>query len=479
MRISSTARTTRLPQVAGYFYPDEPDLCAAQVRRFLDAAPEYPEFEPKMIIAPHAGHVYSGPIAATGYKTLAARKSPIRRVVLLGPAHRVPFRGLVTTTADLWRSPCGDVTIDGAGRDLLIARRLVRPFEEGFSGEHSLEVHLPFLQAVLDDFSLVPILVGEASFAEVATCMDALWQDEGTVFVISSDLSHFHDYDTARRLDENTRVAIENLHEERLDGEAACGYRIIGGALLQARKHDLRATCVDLRNSGDTAGDRSRVVGYGAFVFEDAETARLARSDRERLIETASTALARRIDEGRGAAAQTRGTGRESPALRAWRATFVTLKKEKGLRGCIGTIAPQQALLDDVAANAVRAGFGDPRFPPLTRRELANLDVEISILSTPRPMTLADRADLLGQLRPFRDGLILEDGGRRGLFLPAVWESLPMAEDFLDHLFLKAGLAPDHWSRSLRFLRFTAEKFGGRLCMPAATGIRGEPIHNG
>ncbi len=454
----STTANIRAPQMAGHFYPAEAGSCAGQIKRFLDDALPVSVSAPQIIIAPHAGHVYSGPIAATAYKTLAAHETPPRRIVLLGPAHRVPFRGLAVSDADYWATPLGDIRVDRDGAGRLVGDELAREYEDGFLGEHSLEVHLPFLQSVLSDFVLLPVLVGDASYSQVSAAIDALWADD-TVFVVSSDLSHFLDYDTARARDARTRAAIETLDETMLDGEAACGCRIVGGALLQAKQRDLRVTGVDLRNSGDTAGDKARVVGYGAFVFEAAARARLSDDDRGELLAAAATAL----DEAaaNGGAVKPGSPTTTSYALSARRASFVTLKKDGKLRGCVGSVRPVRSLIEDVAANAVRAGFGDSRFPALTRDELERLDVEISILSHPRQMRFSDDGDLVRQLRPGVDGLILQDGEQRGLFLPAVWESLPSPVDFVAHLIQKAGLPRYHWSDSLRVFRFSAEKFGG------------------
>ena len=320
-------------------------------------------------------------------------------------------------------------------------------------------MQLPFLQRVLDDFSIVPILVGDASYDEVAEILEAFWGGPETLILISTDLSHFHDYDAARRLDGETARRIELMQPEKIDGECACGYMGLGGALKRARELDLRVTALDVRNSGDTSGTRDRVVGYGAFAMEYAESARLSDDDRARLLDAARAALAFGVENGRSMTAALDAD--LSPALRAMRASFVTLRIAGELRGCCGTIAAREPLLQDVAANAYKAGFEDPRFGPVTAADLAAVDIGISVLSTPRPIRFADEADLLRQIRPDRDGLILEDGDRRGVFLPSVWERFPNAAQFVDQLKRKAEVAPDHRPDSLRVFRFTAESFGG------------------
>ena len=450
--------TVRQPEVAGAFYPADPGACADQVTRCLDGARPAPPGEPKVIVVPHAGHVYSGPIAGTAYAPLAKRNDRIRRVVMLGPTHRVGFAGVAITSADAWASPLGVVPVDWPTMKPLLTRPGFRVADAVFAHEHCLEVQLPFLQRVLDDFAIVPILVGDASYDDVAEVLEALWGGPETLILISTDLSHFHDYDAARRLDGETARRIELMQPEKLDGERACGYRGLGGALKRAQALDLKVTALDVRNSGDTSGTKDRVVGYGAFAMEYAESARLSDDDRARLLDAARATLAFGVENGRPMPA---APDADLPSsLKAMRASFVTLKIAGQLRGCCGTVMAQEPLSLDVAANAYKASFDDPRFGPMTTAELGGVDVNISVLSTPRPIRFADEADLLRQIRPDRDGLILEDGDHRGVFLPSVWERFPDARQFVDQLKRKTDVAPDHRSDDLRVSRFTAESFG-------------------
>ena len=302
-----------------------------------------------------------------------------------------------------------------------------------------------------------PILVGDARPAEVAAVLKALWGGPETLILISTDLSHFHDYETARRLDAGTARLVELMRPERIDGERACGHRALGGALARARALDLRVTALDVRNSGDTHGGKERVVGYGAFAMEYAEAARLSDGDRARLLDAARAALAFGAENGRPMRA--RIAGGLSPALTAMRASFVTVRVGGKLRGCWGSVTAREPLLLDVVANAYKAGFEDPRFGPVAKEELADAAIGVSVLSTPRRIRCADEADLVQRLRPDRDGLIMQDGERRGLFLPSVWERVPRPAQFVRQLKRKAGLSPDHWSETVRVFRYTAESF--------------------
>ena len=260
----------RPPAVAGRFYPANPAELRRMVENFLSEvkAPDGPS--PKAIIAPHAGYIYSGPIAASAYAQLAPARDAVKRIILLGPSHFVAFDGLAATDATAFATPLGTVPVDTAAiRDLCSRLPQVSVREEAHADEHSLEVQLPFLRVVLAGFKIVPLLVGEASDDEIAAVIEALWGGDETRFVISSDLSHYHDYQTAQATDSETANVIESLDAKKLRGDLACGCRPICGLLNAAKERRMRCRAVDLRNSGDTSGDRDRVVGYGAFVFTE------------------------------------------------------------------------------------------------------------------------------------------------------------------------------------------------------------------
>lgn len=257
----------REPAVAGMFYPADAVELRNMVNQFLTAAKSIAA-SPKAIIVPHAGYIYSGVVAASAYKSLESIRDQIKRVVLLGPSHRVAISGLALSSADYFTTPLGAVPVDKQAASLLSDLPQVRVFDDTHALEHSLEVQLPFLQQVLDEFTLVPLVVGEASAEQVAEVIERLWDGPETLIVISSDLSHYQDYSTAQQLDAATCRAIETLHPEEIGYHDACGRNPVNGLLIAARHHGLKATTVDLRNSGDTAGPRDQVVGYGAWIFE-------------------------------------------------------------------------------------------------------------------------------------------------------------------------------------------------------------------
>jgi AmmeMemoRadiSam system protein B len=258
--------TIRQPAVAGSFYPSDPVVLRAMLSDFLEAArTDLPA--PRAMIVPHAGYIYSGPVAATGYARLLNSPGVYTRVVLLGPAHRVAFSGLAATSDFAFATPLGKVPVDTAAISRLTELPQVSVLDEAQRLEHSLEVHLPFLQVTLGAFSLVPLVVGDATAGEVCEVLEMEAAVPCTLFVISSDLSHYHDYATATRMDNETSRRIEALDHTGIGYGQACGRNPVSGLLLYAKHHSLSVETIDLRNSGDTAGPRDQVVGYGTYVF--------------------------------------------------------------------------------------------------------------------------------------------------------------------------------------------------------------------
>ncbi|MCX4187054.1 AmmeMemoRadiSam system protein B [Methylophaga sp. OBS4] len=253
--------------VAGLFYPADTDTLNHIIANELDKSVSSTPLTPKALIVPHAGYVYSGAIAASAYRYLKPLKHTISRVVLIGPSHRVPFDGLAVSGADWFETPLGLVAVDRHASSSIMSIEGVHVLEHAHAREHSLEVQLPFLQYLLDDFKIVPVVAGHASPQLVAQVLESLWGGPETLIVVSSDLSHYLNYDTAREIDAETSEAIINLDNHLIDGYHACGSVGINGLLLYARRHQLHGQVLDLRNSGDTAGKKDSVVGYGAYLF--------------------------------------------------------------------------------------------------------------------------------------------------------------------------------------------------------------------
>jgi len=270
MQLSSVQENKiRPPAVAGQFYPADTLQLQSLLDEMFQSARTSHLGHVKALIAPHAGLIYSGPVAASAYQTIANQADQIRRVVLLGPSHRVGFHGIANPTANEFETPMGLVHIDQTAIQKISALPQVMPLDQAHAAEHSLEVQLPFLQALLDEFLLVPLVVGDCPPKQVAEVLEMLWGGDETLIVVSSDLSHYNPYEIARAQDEHTSQAIVQLQPEAIGYEDACGRNPVNGLLMAARQHGLQPHLVDLRNSGDTAGPRDRVVGYGAYAFTD------------------------------------------------------------------------------------------------------------------------------------------------------------------------------------------------------------------
>ena len=462
--------THRPPAVAGSFYPADAATLAQDVNRYLAAVPPAPTFSAersnnlKALIVPHAGYIYSASTAARAYALIGSRAGHISRVVLLGPCHRVAINGLAVPSVSAFETPLGNIPIDQDAIASLADLPQVSVNDAAHAQEHSLEVQLPFLQASLGQFKLIPLAVGRSSATEVAQVIDRLWGGDETLIVISSDLSHFHPYAEACRIDGATVARIAALQQLN-DFEQACGALPINGIIAVAQRRGLSIHLLGHCNSGDTAGDKQRVVGYAAFALclpaagksDDTDSRLDEAAGDDAALGTALLARARNAISAHFQQALIPETAHA--ALAAPGATFVTLTQNGTLRGCIGSLEAHRSLEQDVRANALAAALRDPRFAPLGLDELARTRVEVSLLTAPEPCEFTDEADALARLRPHIDGVILIAGSRRSTFLPQVWEQLPSPRAFMAHLKQKAGLPADYWSPEVRLLRYGVRKW--------------------
>ncbi|MCC9625738.1 AmmeMemoRadiSam system protein B [Thalassospira sp. MA62] len=475
----------RPPAVAGTFYPADAELLRSEIDGLMGAAlqsdiAQHETATPKAIIVPHAGLMFSGSLAALGFATVRALKDTIKRIVIIGPAHRMAFQGIALARADQFATPLGTMRCDLPALQKALALPHVQMLDEAHTLEHGLEIELPFIQRLFGehaDIGIVPLLVSRCSPRQVHEVIEKLWGGPETLIVISSDLSHFHDYDTAQRMDARTRSLIENFDAENIDTSDACGALPVAGMLLSARKHAMSVETLGMHNSGDVTGDKSRVVGYGAWTIYDdpaktkgidmdfaTATEGLITAHGTEMLDLCRRSILHALSQG----APLHPSPREvSAALSVPGASFVTLKKAGQLRGCIGSVIAHRDLAGDLCENAFKAGFRDPRFGALQQGELNDdLELSISVLSPPQDFPFESEADLIAKLTPFEDGIILGDGNHRGLFLPQVWDQLPAPKDFLTHLKRKAGLPADYWSPTLRAQRFVTRGISSRDVAP-------------
>lgn len=439
------------PVVAGTFYSDDAWELSTQVDRFIDGAPGMPKTSEIFgLISPHAGYVYSGPCAAHGYKALRGARYDV--VVVIGLSHRVPGT-LAILTEDAYRTPLGRVPIDVRRSKELLSRLTFATSDAAmFAKEHSIEVQLPFLQRVLPPFQAVLLSMREDDpdvIRATAEALDEVFADCRALFVASSDLSHFHPYDRAASMDRETLRMVEEMDLTGLTESCETGRNEMCGITpvltllsLYQRRGGRQPRVLSYMNSGDTAGDRDRVVGYGSVLLETPKRVDDAlldggytEDDRKTLLSVARECLDSWLRHGVYPSFE-----KVTKALATPAAAFVTLHKNGELRGCIGRVDAKEPLWECVREMAVAAATEDPRFPAVTVDEIADLHIEISVL------TPARRVSGPSEIVPGRDGLIVADGFRRGLLLPQVAERYGWdAEEFLDHTCLKAGLSRNAW----------------------------------
>ena len=447
------SREVRQPAVAGMFYPNDPQQLRSMVRQFLQEAPAQ-EPAPIAIIAPHAGYVYSGYTAACAYKTLpkAEENQPIR-VFLLSPSHRVYLDGVSVGCYRAYATPLGEVMVDQEMVQQMAALPDVNQDPAPHQQEHALEVHLPFLQETIGHFTLVPVVFGDISGGHLADIISKFWKP-GDLLIASTDLSHFYPYEEAKQLDSQCHEAVLAIDPKAMSKTKACGNTGVCALLEMARRNQWRPVMADYRNSGDTAGDKNKVVGYASYLFYSGSGAaqnqpmtlpKLARFHLDRVLKGESGIIAERLMQA-------------SAKLAEKGACFVTLTKKGQLRGCIGSLEAHRSLASDLLENSVAAAMRDPRFPPVSAAELPELHIGISLLTPAKPFPYNDGNDLLRRLQPNVHGVILSKGGKRSTFLPQVWEQLPDPRTFLEHLCQKAGLNRDCWQDKPDIFVYTVEK---------------------
>ena len=434
--VPAEKRIVRAPAVSGQFYPSDQHDLAGMVDSYLEESEDIRLPNVKALVAPHAGYVYSGKTAAKAFKQLVGRN--IDTVIIIAPSHKLQFDGASVLDVTHFETPLGLVRVSPKVTELL--------GEDGFSNvpaahssEHSLEVMLPFLQRTLGDFKLIPIVVGNADPEYLASVISP-YIGEKTLVVASTDLSHYYPYDKAVELDSLCTKAIPSLDIESMSSCQACGKIPTVTLMHIARQKGWVGRLVDYKNSGDTAGDKNRVVGYASVAFFDGLT-----PDQEGyLLKLARNTLEKNYADG---SVKTMNPSTLDAKLTKITGAFVTLNKDGQLRGCIGHILPQKPLYQAVIENSLNAALKDSRFAPVTQDELQEIHIDISVLTPPEPLEFSSPEDLKRKLVPGRDGVVVKYHGRQSTFLPQVWDQLPDKDDFLSRLCTKQGSPADCWKK--------------------------------
>ncbi|MBZ5564653.1 MAG: AmmeMemoRadiSam system protein B [Acidobacteriia bacterium] len=492
------AAKVRAPAVAGGFYPADPVELGKMVDDFLARATVTKLGGPFVaLISPHAGYPYSGQVAAHSYVLLKGRK--FERVVVIAPSHLEAFPFSSIYSGDAYATPLGEIPVDKAFAAKLAAQSpLIQLSERGHGivqgrGEHALEDELPFLQRTLGSFKLVPIIMGDQSYESsraLGVALAKLIPGTDTLIVVSSDLSHYHPYDEAVKIDHQTLKAIEDwdylslsLNFQRRVWEACGGGPIVAAMIAAERLGANRAVVLKYANSGDVTGDKSGVVGYGAVALVKEKTSSagqeptftLSGKEKQELLKIARESVTTAVNEQKFSSVP----AGEPEALTRDRGAFVTLKKNGELRGCIGYITPMKSLVETVRDVAAFAALKDPRFPPVSAAEVGQLEYEISVLS---PL---HRVTDIKQIQVGRHGLLMRKGEREGVLLPQVpteqgWDR----KTFLEQTCRKAGLPPQAWQdEDTDIFMFTALVFGQPAAMHVVTddvpGFPGRPRRPG
>jgi len=445
----------RKAAVAGRFYPSSPKELRDDVERYLAAAAPSDASAStavNIMVAPHAGYVFSAPVAA-GVYSRASRSA--RTVILIGPSHHKRFDGVHVTDARYYETPLGKVEVNREINEKLSKNPLCLRASGAEESEHCLEVQLPFLQVILGGgkFTIVPLITGNVGAKAVAEMLLPFIDDTAMV-VASSDLSHYQPQRDARDIDDAT---ISTVISGNADGfMEACGDTAIRVVMEIAAKRGLAAELIDARTSYDTApeyGDPHRVVGYAAIAFVKRSAAgdtaeSFNRQEKEYMLKLARETLTAAVRGGGDTQPSPPKPKSELSRLAQNYGCFVTLNSHGQLRGCIGNIEPIKPLYKGIADNAINAAFHDPRFPRVKAAELGEIKIEVSVLTKPAPLGAKSADEILKKLVPFEHGVILKLGSRQSTFLPQVWEQLPDKVMFLEHLAMKAGAGRDDWKRA-------------------------------
>ena len=433
-------KNVRKAVFAGSWYPGTKDELNSVIDDYFSNAKQQEiNGEVKALIVPHAGYPYSGQVAATGFKHLNEKYDT---VILLGPSHKYALEGAAVLDVTHFETPLGEVKVSKKVKDML-KEGIISNIPEAHAQEQSLEIELPFLQKILGDFELIPILVGPLDIEKFTETL-LKYYDDKTLIVVSADLSHYHPYAEALELDTYCLNTIHNLDIYGLNNCEIDAPWAIASLLLIAQEKNWKNDVLMYKNSGDVTGDKSSVVGYSAIAFYEEVKEEVRQDDKEFLLKLARQTVENYLKDKKIPKVD---ESKLSAELLKVKGCFVTLEKNNNLRGCIGHILPQEKLYKCVIDNAVNAAVNDGRFYPLTYDETKDIKIEISVLSVPEPLEFKDSEDLLNKLVVDKDGVVLQYAGRGATYLPSVWKQIPEKEGFLSSLCQKTGNNADCWKK--------------------------------
>ena len=430
-----------------FYYGDKEKLKNQLIGFKNDIDFEY-EYKTRAAIVPHAGLIYSGALA---YEGISQLNKSIKNIFIFAPAHREMFEGLALTSFDEWQTPLGNIEINQEVNQELIKNYGAQIYDKAHSEEHSIEIQVPIILDIFNNVKIIPVLIGMQQPDIISKIIEEYYKNPDFGFIISSDLSHFLKDEEAKKVDLKTAQMIETGSIQGFQYSQACGAVGIYALSQFASSNNFSLIRVGLYNSSKTSGDKSRVVGYGSWImYEGSKNQFIKKYYSDFILKLCKNVILSKFDK-----IEVDKTC--APVFEELGAAFVTLKKAGNLRGCIGSIIAHRPLIDDLVNHAVNAGFNDPRFNPLKKEEVDELEIDVSILSEPKEIVFEDENDLLNKIVPFKDGIIIRDNNLQAVYLPSVWEELPDKELFLKSLKIKAGMHPEHFSKSFKAYRFEAE----------------------
>lgn len=442
----------RPTSAAGKFYVDDKEALASQIDYFMHNSIRDYTIKARAVIVPHAGYIYSGQLAAEG---LGYIDKSVKNIFIIAPPHYVPVKNVALSEYDKWVTPFGEIKVNQEINQELAEKFSCEFQDDAFRDEHSIEVQIPLIQKFLPNVKIIPLLVGQ-NYEKITKIIAYYWSNPENAFVISSDLSHFYNSAQARKIDAAAADMIESRDIEKFSQDYACGAAGVCALVNFAKQKRFSLIRVGLVNSGDLTGDTMSVVGYGSWIlFEGEKNTFIKKYFSDFVISTCKKSIQAALEDEIPACEKIPAVFNQQGAC------FVTLEKQGNLRGCIGSIVAYRPLIEDLIKNSKSAAFSDPRFNPLEKEEFSSLSIDVSLLSEPEQMHFRDESDLLLQIRPQIDGIIIKDGNRQAVYLPSVWEQLPDKSLFLNSLKVKAGLSEKHFSSTFEAYRFTTEYITG------------------
>lgn len=439
---------TRPMAAAGKFYTSDKEALIKQLKEFEQNNIRDYEYKTRAVIVPHAGYIYSGKLASEGFQYLDKN---VKNVFIIAPPHYVPVKNVALSEFEKWATPLGEIEVNKEINDELLRNFGCEYQDDAFRNEHSIEVQVPFIQRLMPNVKIVPLLIGQ-NHGKAEKIIKHYWNNPENAFVISSDLSHFYPSTEAKKIDSVTAEMIETKNLENFSHDQACGGMGVCALVNFAKEKGFSLIRVGMVNSGDVTGDNLRVVGYGSWLlYEGEKNEFIKKYFSDFVINVCKQSILAVLDD------RPHKLEKIPAVFKEYGACFVTLEKNDDLRGCIGSIIAHRSLIDDLVKNAQNSAFSDPRFQPLKKDEFRDLSINVSLLSTPEKMDFKDEADLLNQIRPFIDGIIIKDRGYQAVYLPSVWEQLPEKEMFLNSLKIKAGMPPKYFSDTFEAYRYTTE----------------------